>query len=88
MDDRSSQPRTTLQQNGNRDAMSFISLMLMIAARLIMIRGHSGPGNKMAPDGIAVVGWANRLLVVVYCVWVVTIAREALKLRRKPSQSM
>jgi uncharacterized protein DUF998 len=68
--------------------LTWVSLVLMFAALIIMIRGHTGAGNKMTPDVIAVVGWANRLLVVVYCVWVVTVARQALQLRRGPSRSM
>jgi hypothetical protein len=57
--------------------LTWVSLVLMVAALIIMISGHSRAGNK-----IALVGWANRLLVVVYCVWVVTVARQALQLRR------
>jgi hypothetical protein len=68
--------------------LTWVSLVLMVAALLIMIRGKTGAGHKMAHDGIAVVGWANRLLVVAYCVWVVTVARHALQLRRRPSRSM
>jgi hypothetical protein len=43
-----------------------------------MIRGYTLAGNR-----IAFVGWANRLLVVLYCLWVVTVAIQALKLNRK-----
>ncbi len=68
--------------------LTWVSLVLMVAALLIMIRGKTGAGHKMAHDGIAVVGWANRLLVVAYCVWVVTVARQALQLRRRLSRSM
>jgi len=59
--------------------LTWVSLVLMVAALVIMIRGY-------VPPGIASVGWANRLLVVVYCVWVVTVARQALQLRRQPSR--
>jgi hypothetical protein len=34
------------------------------------------------PHGvIGVVGWANRLLVVVYCVWVAGVGMHAIRLR-------
>jgi len=66
--------------------LTWASLVLMVAALIIMIRGYTGAGNKMTPDVIAVVGWANRLLVVVYCFWAVTVARQALQLRRQPSR--
>jgi hypothetical protein len=66
--------------------LTWVSLVLMIAALIIMISGNTRAGNKMTPDVIALVGWANRLLVVVYCVWVVTVARQALQLRRRPSR--
>jgi hypothetical protein len=36
------------------------------------------------PDGVvALVGWANRFLIVAYCAWVITVAGQAIKLRRK-----
>jgi hypothetical protein len=66
--------------------LTWVSPVLMVAALIIMIRGYTWPGNKMNADVIAVVGWANRLLVVVYCVWVVAVARQALQLRRRPSR--
>ncbi len=51
--------------------LTWASLILMVAALIVRIR---------------LVGWANRLLVVVYCVWVVIVARQALQLRRRPSR--
>jgi hypothetical protein len=50
----------------------------MFAALIIMIRGYTLAGNR-----IVFVGWANRLLVALYCVWVATVAIQALKLRRR-----
>jgi hypothetical protein len=66
--------------------LTWVSLVLMVSALIIMIRGYTWAGNKMTPDVIAVVGWANRLLVLVYCVWVVTVAWKALQLRRQASR--
>jgi hypothetical protein len=60
---------------------TWASLVFLVAA-LIMISRHTGAGNKLTHQ-IAIVGWANRLLVVAYCVWMVTVASQALKLRRR-----
>jgi hypothetical protein len=66
--------------------LTWVSLVLMFGALIVMIHGYTWPGNETTPDVIALVGWANRLLVVVYCVWVVTVATQALQLRRRPSR--
>jgi hypothetical protein len=57
--------------------LTWASLILMFAALFIMMRGYTLGGSR-----IVFVGWANRLLVVVYCAWAVTVAWQALKLRR------
>jgi Protein of unknown function (DUF998) len=69
-------------------SLTWLSLVLMIAALILMIRGQTEVGREMHPDAMGVVGWANRLLVVVYCVWVMTVARQALHLRRRLSRTM
>jgi hypothetical protein len=66
--------------------LTWVSLVLMVAALIIMMSGYTRAGHKMTPDVIALVGWPNRLMVVVDCLWVVTVARQALQLRRRPSQ--
>jgi hypothetical protein len=39
------------------------------------------------PHGvIGLVGWANRLLVVLYCAWAITVARHAMTLPETPNQ--
>jgi hypothetical protein len=68
--------------------LTWVSLVLMVSALIAMVRGITWPGDKMGPNKIAVVGWANRLLVVAYCAWVMTVASQALHLRRRSSQSM
>lgn len=40
------------------------------------------PPPVLPPGVIGLVGWANRVLVVIYCVWVMTIAWLGIKLRR------
>lgn len=49
--------------------LTWVSLVLLVAAMMARMR---------------LVGWANRLLVVVYCVWVVAVARQALRLKKQP----
>ncbi|MGH7711870.1 MAG: DUF998 domain-containing protein [Gemmatimonadaceae bacterium] len=70
--------------------LTWFSAGLMFAALIIMILGYieavgfsTTAEVKVLPPGvIALVGYANRLLVVVYCVWVTTVAWQAIKLRR------
>jgi Protein of unknown function (DUF998) len=66
--------------------LTWVSLVLMIAALIIMMSGYTRAGHKMTPDVIALVGWPNRLMVVVDCLWVVTVAMQALQLRPRPLQ--
>ncbi len=66
--------------------LTWVSLVLMVAALIIMISRHTGAGNPMSPDSSSFVGWANRLLVVVYCVWAMTVAWQALQMRRQTSR--
>jgi ABC-type Fe3+-hydroxamate transport system substrate-binding protein len=72
-----------------------MSLVLMTAAFAIFIVTYKQAGGDVTagravtvvlpPGVIALIGWANRLLVVAYCVWVVTAARQAIKLRGQQS---
>jgi len=74
--------------------LTWISVLLMIATFAIMIVTYTQAGGDMTagaevttlPSGvIALVGWANRFLIVVYCAWVMTAARQALKLHNQES---
>lgn len=67
--------------------LTWISLILMAAAFGLLIATFTQAGGDMSapatslPSGvIALVGWANRFLIVSYCVWVITVARHALKM--------
>jgi hypothetical membrane protein len=60
---------------------TWVILVLMFAALFTMIRGYTLAGHK-----IIVVGYANRLLVVLYCTWVITVAVHALKQRDEGSE--
>lgn len=69
--------------------LTWISLLLMAAAFALLISTYqraggdlsAGPITTMPAGVIAVIGWANRLLVLAYCLWVATGAWYAVKLR-------
>ncbi len=70
--------------------LTWISILLLVVTFAIMIVTYTQTGATMDPQAevtvlpvgvIAFVGWANRFLIVVYCVWVMTVAQHALKLR-------
>jgi len=64
--------------------LTWMSVVLLAATFAILIVTYTQAGGDMTaevtvlpPGVIALVGWANRLLVVVYCVWVMTVAWRA-----------
>jgi hypothetical membrane protein len=59
--------------------LTWLVLVTMIASLIVMMVGYTRAGHRMTPDVIAVVGYTNRLLVVLYCVWVMTVAWQAIK---------
>lgn len=71
--------------------LTWLSVVLLAAAFAILIFTYIQAGGDMTaeattvttlpPGLIALVGWANRLLIVVYCVWVITAAWQVIKLR-------
>jgi len=72
--------------------LTWISVLLMGITFAILIATFTQAGGDMTstevptslPDGvIAWVGWTNRFLIVAYCVWVITVAWQAIKLGRQ-----
>lgn len=70
--------------------LTWMSVVLLVATFAIMIGTFIQSGAKIDPQAkitslptgvIGLVGWANRLLVLLYCVWVVTVAWQAIKVR-------
>ncbi len=68
--------------------LTWISVILMGIAFAILITTYTQAGGDMTstevptnlPDGvIALVGWANRFLIVAYCAWVINVAWQAIK---------
>ena len=70
--------------------LTWVSILLMGIAFAVMMVTYTQAGGDMSanvevvttlPKGvIALVGWANRFLIVVYCSWVMTVAWLAIKL--------
>jgi hypothetical protein len=58
-------------------SLTWMSLVLLAVALVALMSRH-----RITPPGIEIIGWTNRFLVVAYCAWVVTVAWQALKLRR------
>ena len=79
--------RTSLLWTAN---LTWVSILLMAIAFAVMMGTYAQAGGDMSasaevvttlPEGvIALVGWANRFLIVVYCAWVMTVAWLAIKL--------
>jgi hypothetical protein len=73
--------------------LTWVSVALLAATFVLLIAtfsrvagglpAHAPPA--LPPGVIGLVGWANRLLVVVYCVWVIAVARQAIKVRDRRS---
>jgi hypothetical protein len=69
--------------------LTWVSILLMAIAFAVMMATYAQVGGDMSasaevvttlPEGvIALVGWANRFLIVVYCAWVMTVAWYAIK---------
>jgi hypothetical protein len=65
----------------------WVCLLLMVVAMVLMISTYMQAGGVMdpavqietlPPGVIAFNGWANRLLIVAYCGWLMVVARQAL----------
>jgi hypothetical protein len=54
--------------------LTWLTLVLMASAMLFL---GPKPTNRRVP-----IGWPNRLLVVIYCVWVILVGLIALRVRR------
>jgi len=72
--------------------LTWISVLLMAATFAILIVTYTQAGGDMTteaaptvlpPGVIALVGWTNRFLIMVYCAWVMTVAWHAIKLRKQ-----
>ena len=81
-----SRARQLLRWSAN---LTWVSVVVLAATFVLLIATFSQTGlalpaqaPKVLPAGvIGLVGWANRLLVVLYCVWVITVAWLAIILR-------
>lgn len=72
--------------------LTWVSILLMGIAFAVMMATYAQAGGDLSasaevvttlPKGvIALVGWANRFLIVVYCAWVMTVAWLAINLSK------
>lgn len=71
--------------------LTWISIVLMTAGVMLLFDGFAKAGVDMSsgtaperlPEGvIAIAGWTNRLLIIAYCTWVITVAAH----RRTPGK--
>jgi hypothetical protein len=60
--------------------LTWLTLVLMATAMLFL---GSKPTNRHVP-----IGWPNRLLVLIYCVWVILVGMIALRVRRVATPSL
>ena len=70
--------KTLLLWTGNS---TWVILVIMIAALMVMIVGRTRGGK------LALVGYPNRLLVVLDCAWTMTVAGQAIQLRHQGNQA-
>jgi hypothetical protein len=68
-----SQARRSLLWSAN---FIWISLLLMV---LILAVTLSQNGGKFGPD--VLIGWPNRLVMIAYCLWLMSVSRHANRLR-------
>jgi hypothetical protein len=59
---------------------TWASLALLV---FLLMAGYIRAGNRMTRDSFAFMGWANRLLILAYCVWQMVIAGQALRRPRR-----
>ena len=71
--------------------LTWIVFILLAVSVMIFINGLQNAGVKQGtpitelPNGvISFHGWINRALIIVYCLWTITAAQEAIRLRRQP----
>ncbi|MEP6895980.1 MAG: DUF998 domain-containing protein [Chloroflexota bacterium] len=70
--------------------LTWVSVLLLIVTFAIMVFTFIKSGGDMntqvevtvlPPGVIGLVGWTNRLLVLAYCGWVITVAWQAIRLQ-------
>jgi len=78
--------KRTLLWTANLTWLSVVLLVVTLALLMVTFNQVEGglptqPPEVLPTGVIGLVGWANRLLVIVYCVWVIAVAWESTKLR-------
>jgi hypothetical protein len=60
-------------------AAAMMAFMMSLSRAGIAMDPANGPLTDLPPGAIAFVGWANRLLVASYCLWVILAARSVVR---------
>jgi hypothetical protein len=72
--------------------LTWMSVVLLAATFAVMIATFIQSGatidphariTALPPGVIGLVGWGNRLLIVVFCIWVATLAWQAIRVRQE-----
>lgn len=64
--------------------LTWLILVLLLVAVAVMMVGFAQTGGQMTPAVIALVGAPNRLLILIYCVWTMMVAWQAIKVQERP----
>jgi hypothetical protein len=59
--------------------LPLLGLVVFIGSTVLLL-----PGDGQFGPGV-LVGWPNRLLVILYCVWLIVLARQAARIGKKAS---
>lgn len=71
--------------------LTWVSFVLIVVAMVVLMTTYQqaggdmsagGPVDTLPPGVIAFNGWANRLLILVFCSWLFVVAQQSLRLRR------
>jgi hypothetical protein len=61
--------------------LTWVSFILLIVAIIVMISGLSKTKGEMTPEVVALAGYPNRFLIIIYQAWLITTAWQAIRLR-------
>lgn len=62
--------------------LTWASFIMLTLAAVVMLTGLSKTKGEMTPEVIAIAGYPNRFLIVIYEVWLITAAWQAIQLRK------
>jgi hypothetical protein len=60
---------------------TWLGFILLTVAIIVMLSGLSKTKGEMTPEVVALAGYPNRFLIIIYQVWLMTAAWQAIRLR-------